>query len=302
MFRFNPVFPHSHAAVRLPSYALLQFKAFGDLVIAAASLRSLPAMELSRCRLVIGPYLKDLAQTLAPGCEVEVLNTADITVPAAFDVKRLGIVKGIASLLTLRAAVARAAPDATLVMERLGIRERFIVGRHLHREIPCADNVYLGYEAFIAQTFAPLNSPAQPLSLAVVRQRRVLICPISRVGFKNLPPHLVIELARVCEEAGLEVEILLLEGELFEYPNAPRKRVIPCRFSALSASLSECAAVISADSLPAHLAEYCGTPTFVVSPIENCYWFPKRVFQGDHWGLFSDKAHNPRLRRFLSTL
>ena len=285
-----------------PTFAFLQVKAFGDLVIAAASLRSLPAPELSRCRLVICPYLKDLAQVLSPGCEIVVLGTSDSSVPAAFNLKQEGLLMGLKSLLILRGAVERIMPDSTLVMTTIGIRERFIVGKNSYRKIPTANNVYLGYQMFIDQSFPSLITLTPSLAIEKVRLTRILICPYSRVNSKNLPLQVVIELAAICEEACLDFEILLLEGEHFEHPKLPFKRVIPRRFDALSAALSECAAVISADSLPAHLAEYCGTPTFVVSPIENCYWFPKSVFVGDNWGVFFDKSTPTRLRRFLAML
>jgi len=289
--------------VSLDSFAFLQVKAFGDLVIAAASLRTLPALERSRCRLVICPYLKNLADVLAVACEIEVLDTEDSTVPAAFNLKRAGLLQGFTSLLSLRTAVKHIMPQSTIVMTSVGFRERFIIGKHLYHEVPSADNVYLGYQKFIDKCFPSLVTPPSPsLPNETVRSSRVLICPYSRVYSKNLPSQVVIDLAAVCEEAGFDYEILLLEGECFEHPNSPRKRVIPRQFDALSAALSECAAVISADSLPAHLAEYFGTPTFVVSPIENCYWFPRSVFLGDHWGVFFDKSISARLRHFLYML
>jgi hypothetical protein len=289
--------------VSLDSFAFLQVKAFGDLVIAAASLRTLPVLDRSRCRLVVCPYLKILAEVLAVGCEIEVLDTADAIVPAAFNLKQAGLLQGITSLISLRTAVKRIKPQSTIVMPSVGFRERFIIGKHSYHEIPSADNVYLGYQKFIDKSFPSLVTSLSPtLAKKTVRSSRVLICPYSRVYSKNLPSQVVIELAAVCDEAGLDSEILLLEGECFEHPNSPFKRVIPRQFDALSAALSDCAAVISADSLPAHLAEYCGTPTFVVSPIENCYWFPRSVFLGDHWGVFFDKSISARLRHFLDMI
>lgn len=60
--------------------------------------------------------------------------------------------------------------------------------------------------------------------------------------------------------------------------------------------------MISADSLPAHLAEYRGTPAFVASPVTNPYWLPSRAFTGRHWGLFDQMPElTARLQRFLDT-
>ncbi len=283
----------------LQSYAFVELKSFGDLVMSAASLRMLPPTDLARCRLVIGPYLQDLSRALAPTCQVEVLEIADRNVPALFDMKKRGVMAGLRSALTLRAALSRAAPGTTLVMESQARRERFIAGRRDCLAIPRADNVYLAFEAFMARTFGVVASgtglPRDP-----ARAPRVALCPFSRVAAKNIPPEMVVALAHECERAGFEPELLQLEGERFEHPQAPPARVIPRRFDALADALAGYAAAISADSLPAHLAEYRGTPAFIASPVENRYWLPKYAFQGDHWGLIPDRDQlMARLQRFL---
>lgn len=281
------------------SYAFVELKAFGDLVMSAAALRLLPPAELARCRLVIGPYLQDLCRALDPPCAVEVLPIADRNVPALYDIKKRGLLAGVRSALTLRSALSLAAPGTTLVMESQARRERFIAGRRHCLEIPRAANVYLAFEAFMAANLqlADATDPA-----VVARPARVAFCPFSRVSAKNISPDLMNELARVCEDAGFEVELLLLEGERIDHPDLPPIRVIPRRFDALADALAGYAAVISADSLPAHLAEYRGTPAFVASPVENRYWLPKRAFLGDHWGLISERVElTARLQRFLDT-
>lgn len=287
----------------LQSYAFVELKSFGDLVMPTSSLRLLPASDLARCRLVIGSYLQDLCRALAPPCAIEVLPISDRKVPAAvFDIKNRGMVAGIRSALTLRAALSRTAPGATLVMESQARRERFIAGRRDCQAIPPAENVYLAFEAFMAQTF-DLAPPTSPLERDRTRTKRVALCPFSRVAAKNIPPDIVAELAHACKRTGFEAELLQLEGEQFQHPDAPPARVIARRFDALGNALSDYAAVISADSLPAHFAEYRGTPAFVASPADNRYWLPKHAFQGDHWGLFVDRdALMSRLVRFLESL
>jgi hypothetical protein len=46
--------------------------------------------------------------------------------------------------------------------------------------------------------------------------------------------------------------------------------------------------VISADSLPAHIAEIKGFKPVVVSPIDNSYWLPQTSFHSGAWSLFED--------------
>ena len=281
------------------SFAFVELKSFGDLVISAAALRLLAQSDLERCRLVIGPYLQELCHSLNPSCKVEVLTIPDRTVPALFDMKKRGIAKSIRSALCLRSALSRAAPGLTLVMECQAWRERFISGTRSCLVPPRKDNVYLAFEAFMAANFQlSVSVPARDESGGT----RVALCPFSRVRAKNLSTALIVALAQQCEQAGFEPELLLLEGEHVQHPGILSSRVIPRRFDALADALAGYDAVISADSLPAHLAEYCGTPIFVASPVHNCYWLPKSAFIGGHWGLIPERANLMlRLQRFLNT-
>lgn len=282
-----------------PSHAFVELKSFGDLVICSAALRQVDSLDLARCRLLIGPYLSDLCAVLAPACSVEILAIPDRNVPALFDVKKRGVIAALRSALTLRTALATAVPGAMFVTERQTLRERFIAGRRSAQAIPPAENVYLAFERYMARHFTPADQASQAPD--PVPSRRVALCPFSRVAAKNIPGELIAHLVATCARAGFEPELLLLEGEHIDLPaSVVPARIIPRRFDALANALVDRAAVISADSLPAHLAEYCATPAFVASPVENRYWLPKRAFQGDHWGLLTDRVQLvSRLQRFL---
>jgi hypothetical protein len=112
------------------------------------------------------------------------------------------------------------------------------------------------------------------------------------------------KLARVCIDAGFEPELILLDGE--QWDNSRKEfsiRTIKRCFRSLAETLEEYAGVISADSLPAHLAEYRGTPAFVASPVPNSYWLPKRAFEGENWGVIDNPTELiSHLQRFLFTL
>ncbi|MBC7380651.1 MAG: hypothetical protein H7346_24900 [Burkholderiaceae bacterium] len=280
-------------------YAFVAVKAFGDLTVTAAMLRCVPEDALARCSLLIGPHLGDLSDALKPVCNVDTLPLPDHSVPAIFDLKKRGLVAGLHSALTLRSALATAAVGSILVMPRPARREAFIAGRRFSLALPPANNVYVAHERFLLQhVTTTTTTPRQPVTVA--RPRRIALCPFSRVAAKNIPAELVIELAEVCDQAGFAAELLLLEGEHFEHPDAPPSRVIQRRFDALADALVGYAGMISADSLPAHLAEYCGTPAFVASPVANPYWLPAQAFKGEYWGLFDQRADlTARLQRFL---
>lgn len=283
-------------------FAFVQVKAFGDLTIAAASLRALPTHALRRCSLLIGPHLDDLASALAPNCAVETLALAERGVPPIFDMKRHGLAAGIRSALSLREALRIAAPGAILVMPRSARRERFVAGRRPVTAMPTAENVYLAHERFLQAQFGA-STTAHSAPTPGPLSRRIALCPFSRVATKNVPEPLVADMAATCVGAGFEPELLLLEGEQMERPPAGLAvRTLPRRFGALAEALAGYAGVISADSLAAHLAEYRGTPAFVATRVPNTYWLPARTFKGRHWGLFDDTPElTAHLQRFLDT-
>lgn len=284
------------------NYAFVQIKSFGDLTISLAALRRLSAEDLAQCCVVLSPHLKDLYQALSPAYALEILDIPDQNVPAIFDVKKRGPMAALLSAMTLRRSLASSAPGATLVMERMTARERFVVGRRTGVGLPHEDNVYLAYERFLSEIFTLRNSALPQVNVAGT-SRRIAVCPLSRVAAKNIPLSLILNMADVCHRAGFEIELLLLEGEPFDIPNALPTRVIARRFDALASALTSYAGVISADSLPAHLAEYRGRPAFVATPVQNTYWLPEQAYKSAHWGLFEQRADlTTRLLHFLDSI
>ena len=300
----TPSFPLAADAAAAP-LAFVEVKAFGDLTITAASLRRLPADCLARSMLVIGSHLADLCRVLAPPCKVEVIETGCTGVPALFDLKKSGLRRAAVSAFHLRRAVSGSAPGRRLVFECLRRRERFVAGRRDAIAVPGAANIYQAYQSFLESAFCDVSlAPIEGTSRVQAElPRRVGLFPLSRVATKNCPPPLVAEIARHCLQRGFEPVIVLLEGEDFEAPSGIELVRIPRRFDALATEIARLGAVISTDSLPAHLAGYAGRPVFVVSPVPNEYWFPASVFAHRNWALFSaPDALDERLDSFLSDL
>ncbi|WP_331692060.1 hypothetical protein [Pandoraea sputorum] len=285
----------------LARYAFVEVKAFGDLTVTAKTLRNLPEVARERCTIVVAPHLSDLVKVLRPGCAVETLTLSDGRLPAVFDLKSRGLTAGMLSAFSLRRALSGVATGATLVMPRFARRERFIAGARRAVDLPSAENIYLAQEKFVERY---LNMPPAPDGkIERPGKRRIALCPYSRVAAKNVPSELVVELVAACESSGLEIELLLLEGEPHKKSDSLNVRVIPRRFDALAAAMDDYAGVISADSLPAHLAEYCGVPAFVVSPVPNCYWLPAAAFKNNRWGVFGQRPELfARLECFLDTV
>jgi hypothetical protein len=286
-------------------FAFVQVKAFGDLTIAAASLRALPPPAIARCSLLIGPHLTNLVTALAPGGAIETLSLREQGIPPIFDLRNHGLMAGVRSAMLLRDALRNAASDSVLVMPRSAYRERFIAGMRPSTTLPPADNVYIAYRHFFQDNLhCEVSLQTESVLVPPSIRGRVALCPLSRVATKNMSVPLINGIAEFCARAGFRPELLLLDGEclnrcLVDLPI----RVVPRRFDALADALTDYSGVISVDSLPSHLAEFRGVPSFVVTPTPNTYWLPLRAYSGQHWGLFGSIPElTDRLGRFLKEI
>jgi hypothetical protein len=208
-------------------------------------------------------------------------------VPAAFDARRRGLWAACRSLAALRLAVHSATPaNRQLVFDRLGMREQFIGGGRLRIALPLeAPNIYLGYEAhFLA------GAPPAPRLEVPGGARRALIVAASRVPRKVLPSEVIAQVHQQLAAQGVMAQVLLLEGEQIEVPRSVEVVRVQRQFSTLMSSLRETDIVVSADSLPAHIGEHLGKPTFVISPAPNPYWLPRAAFLHGGHGVFGNLA------------
>jgi ADP-heptose:LPS heptosyltransferase len=267
---------------------IVTLKAFGDFLIAySAFLRAKACHMTADIQLLAGDHVRPLALALGvPEAQVHYIGSSSLKdVPAAFDARRRGLWAASRSLMALRQAVHNAQPaHRQLLFDRLGLREQFIGGGRLRQALPQqAPNIYLAYDAhFLTEAAA---APRFELGGAA---RRALIVAASRVPHKVLPREVIARVHQQLVDRGVAAQVLLLEGEEVEVPRSVGLVRVPRQFSALIASLRETDIVVSADSLPAHIGEHLGKPTFVISPTPNPYWLPRAAFlQGGH-GLFGN--------------
>ena len=273
-------------------------KSFGDLVIALTAIRRGAATEPAP-RLLLGEHLVPLFDALAQGHgeqPVVLLRHGESGVPSAYDIRKNGVRAATASLLRLRGAIheaARGAGAQRLLFDRMGWRERAIAGHTPAVALPARGNIYLAYEAVLGAGSRPAPRPGKAGGI-------VGVFPGSRLARKNLPRPLIEHAIRAIAAQGARARLCLLEGERPDLELAELAPVIvPRSFAAMVAAVSACDAVVSADSLPAHLAEALGVPVFVASPVPNAYWLPRSAFLGRRWCLF-DHAVEEALAPFLS--
>lgn len=284
-------------------HALVSLRAFGDLVIARWALRRLSEEGIGAV-LLIGAHLVELNSALGCFNPLHVIAHRGDGVPALFDLKKSGWTSALRSAIELRRSIGRLnlPGPAFLLFDRLGPRERFLAGRAPHAELQRGcDNIYLAYEKTLGfSDDAAVDSPAmahQPIDGA----GHVGIFPGSRISAKRMPPSLVEALFMRCLSLGKACKVIVLEGETCDLnPARLHIEIVPRSFAAMVDAVRGAASIVSADSMPAHMAEYFGVPVFVLSPVPNLYWLPKSCFSMSLWSLFSDPfSASDRLANFV---
>lgn len=247
---------------------------------------------------VIAPHLYELNTAMKPDWPIAILEHSERRVPAVYDVRKSGLAAAVKSALGMRKSFAALLRDrrTELVFDRMTLREHFLAAGCPRLALPGGDNIYLAYRDFARAhdlAFEPLESPK-------VQVPGVLgIFPGSRVGWKNVPFAVVNDLFARASELGLVTELLLLEDERPELEDSAfPKKIIPRSFAAMIEAVGGCSAIISADSMPAHLAEAAGRPIHVLLREPNPYWLPLSAFDCGRWSLF-DGQRSPQLQEFL---
>jgi len=272
---------------------------FGDFVIAHSALNRIEGRAKSRTRLIACSHLRDLNAILPNGVRVTVVETGEDRVPALFDVRKCGAWAAVGSAVSLRRRLQKVDRDTNeaLAFHALGVRERFIAGRWpvIAPQVRRA-NVYKTYLGFLADH--EIRTTPSPV-LRAGSPRTVGIFPESRLVEKRLSPSTLSIILDRAERAGLEAKLFVLDGDKAPYGERSATVTISRNFESLASAIKSVDAVISADSLPAHLAEYFGRPAFVALSRRNEYWLPEECFTHKRWGIFSQAGFSSSLDRFI---
>lgn len=276
-------------------------KSFGDLIIARSALRDFH-LTGGAVTLIIGDHLTELNAALGVRTPSITLHHSEGGVPALYDIRKRGITRALQSAWRLRRLMAEAvlSNGGSFLFDHIGLRERFIaVGRPTHA-LPPADNVYSAYSIALRGYWPESAAEPEPSQMG----QTVGIFAGSRIQRKVLPVSVIDRLLKACKAAGLKSIIYVLEGEPIQLPSNGQSVVVIARsFDAMARAVREADAVLSADSMPAHLAEYYRRPVFVVSPVANQYWLPISAFRYQRWSLFEHTSVcEENLYKFLGSL
>jgi ADP-heptose:LPS heptosyltransferase len=270
--------------------AFATLKSFGDFVIAHSVLNTIEENAMRGIRLIAGDHIGSLRAVLPGDVPVIMLNSGENRVPAFFDMRRRGTAAAVRSALSLRRQLQQLRRDADepLVFFHHGVRERFIAGRWpLMAPRKTRPNIYETYREFLNEQ--QIRVSAGPLPVRATDSRSVGVFPEAGRIVKRLTPAVLAVILDRARRAGMDAKLFILEGDSAPQSDYPRAIRIPRNFASLVAALTSVDCVISADSLPAHLAEYFARPVFVASPRPNEYWLPHTCYTKKHWGLFGSQ-------------
>ncbi|WP_243374501.1 hypothetical protein [Geotalea sp. SG265] len=257
------------------------FKAYGDLVIASNVIRR---ADLSQNGILIGSHLRPLLDTLNFPGQSKVVEVGDV-VPALFDIKKCGYLRAMICGFWLKRGIRRILDPRydTLVFDQLGIRQQFIASQFHIESLGVEDNIYKNYAEFLGISL----SITPTISSSKSKRTKVYVFPDSRLREKELPYSLLRDIVEVNKRYGKSTTIVKvgLPTELPPFVGAEIKWLNG--FPQLLSVIRGADAVVSADSLPAHLAEYNQIPVYVFTPVPNDYWMPLSSYADHYFSLFN---------------
>jgi hypothetical protein len=282
-------------------HAVVCLKSFGDMTIAARALRMLYEEDALAVSLLVGSHHLELCKALRPSCDIEVIQLKSPGVPAFYDIKDRGVIQVIFSLFdAYKTFHAYELNSTVLIFDSITLRERILARGRKSMALSNHNNIYRNYRETFLQTFGRVKEEVvNPGSGKVV-----LICPHGRKSFRNIPADLVDSMASMCIAHGFDPAIYMLDGEAPIPCKVPRVVDAKRSFAHLRQSIEQACAVISADSLTAHLSAYVTRPVFIASPyLKTKFWLPPNTDENQYWGLFSEpKKTLIALDNFLSSL
>jgi hypothetical protein len=267
---------------------IVTLKAFGDFVIAcSASRRVQSANCMGAPTVVAGEHVRSLASALGLDSKIQFIGDDSWSdVPAAFDVRKCGLLPALRSLQNLRHRLDALPSSMDFVFDHSGWRERFIGGKRFFQSLSLnSGNIHLAYDQLFESYGYGILKTCPEVKRAI---SRAIIIPGSRMRHKQIPVPVLAVLAAELRQHCIDTCVVVLEGESFDFPAGIDVKKIPRNFGELVAAIKDSDLVISADSLPGHLSEFLDIPVFVSSPSPNPYWLPRSAYLTNGWATFAD--------------
>lgn len=252
--------------------------AFGDFVIDCNFMRRAGPDR----GILAASYLEPLARALDyPGrLRFFDMPAADVP-PSVFNLRKADLHAIMASFRRLRSGLLTAlAPTDTLNVPNRDLRWNLACfPRRINALRLPHENIYLAYCARLGLLPQDLAVPMP------ARFRKVVIFPDSRQSAKQIPESTLSTLVDINAAAGMQTRIARVRSPESGYVDAPGEFSI-WGLPALVSAVREAEVIVSADSLPGHLAEYFERPVFVLTPQANEPLMPLSVLLHRRWGRF----------------
>ena len=256
--------------------------AFGDFIIDCNFMRRAGPDT----GILAASYLEPLARALDYSGRLRFFDMpANDVPPSIWNVRRAKLTPMLRSTLTLNRSIRSALrPGDTLTVPTRDIRWRAICWpRRIGFTREPSENLYAAYSAKLG------IDPTTLLTPLANRPASVLILPESRQAVRNLSEDTVARIVAVNRDAGVASRIVRIRSPESAAPLAENE-VALWGLPALIDAVRSAEAIVSADSLPAHLAAYFMQPTFVFTPVPKASWpqLPTSVLLPGAWSDTTD--------------
>lgn len=277
----SPSLTHSDASatpVRWQCSAL----AFGDFIIDCSFMRHAGPDT----GILAASYLEPLARALDYPGRLRFFDMPATDVPPSiWNARRAKWGPMLRSTLALNRSIRRAMrPGDTLTVPTRDIRWKAICWpRRISFTREPGENLYAAYSARLGIDPGTLLTPLSR------KPASVLILPESRQTVRNLSDEVVARIVAVNREAGVASRVVRVRPPDSTAPLAVGE-VALWGLPAMIEAVRSAEAVVSADSLPAHLAAYFMRPTFVFTPVPKASWpqLPTSVLRPGAWSDTND--------------
>lgn len=255
-------------------------KGFGDFIIGAYFLKGLSQDDAKNVRILTTPRIAVLADVINLPIPLSVLDLPGTNAPPLFEVRTKGLLEAIKSGLEIKNAISdlnsQNPISGELIFDKISLRERYISKGYKTLSLPKNyDNIYRAYDHLMRQLnfcAPPLTEPPENINNS--GSDLIGVFPISRSEEKDIPASVLHLLNELFEREGKKLKIYLFPDQLSRFKEVKNITAISKDFVTLIEHIRAHRIIISADSLPAHLAQYFNIPVFVLTQKNNPYWLP----------------------------
>jgi ADP-heptose:LPS heptosyltransferase len=275
----------------------LPIRAFGDFIITASVIKD---KFTDKIPVILPQYLTDIFNAISAENYFDVIGQIDYSDQAAFN--ELHKVKDLTNLKRLfkdlrTFYLATTDKRNNYLLDYSSKRVSFAKGKLVWPQVN--ENIYEGKTKILAQYFTPKVSKNELLPFNITSSTKILILPGSRLKSKVLNAGLVsmiikgfgqnkVDIAEFGKKDGVENNVLFFSN-----------------FNKLISLINEYDFIISAESLPFHLANFLNKPHFVIynesKHFKETFMTPY-MMRNNSYGIFKEDNHQSVINKLTEVL